>query len=281
MKTVERPAAPVPAVADPLVAGAASGAEVGAGVADHRADGAAERRTRDAVVSELLAAGPMTAAALADRLSLSPAGVRRHLDQLTAEGAVRNREAHHTGPRGRGRPARAYVLTEAGRARLPHAYDDLAIRALEFLSEQGGPAAVEAFARRRAEALVSAAQERLDLAGDDVPARVQILAETLTGQGYAASVQQIGIGDQLCQHHCPVAHVATRFPQLCEQELSVLTRSLGTYAQRLATIARGDSFCTTFIPLARVQPPPPDAPARISPAPGKSHPNTASGRISS
>jgi len=36
--------------------------------------------------------------------------------------------------------------------------------------------------------------------------------------------------------------------------MAVITETLGTYAQRLATIARGDSFCTTFIPAVRVAP---------------------------
>jgi len=74
----------------------------------------------------------------------------------------------------------------------------------------------------------------------------------MTGAGFAASVRQVGVGEELCQHHCPVAHVATRFPQLCEEEMTVITEALGTYAQRLATIARGDSFCTTFIPAAQL-----------------------------
>jgi hypothetical protein len=34
--------------------------------------------------------------------------------------------------------------------------------------------------------------------------------------------------------------------------MAVFTRELGTYAQRLATIARGDAVCTTFIPIDTV-----------------------------
>ena len=34
--------------------------------------------------------------------------------------------------------------------------------------------------------------------------------------------------------------------------MAVFTRELGTYAQRLATIARGDAVCTTFIPISTV-----------------------------
>jgi predicted ArsR family transcriptional regulator len=205
--------------------------------------------TRDAVVQLVLSHGPVTAAALADTLGLSVAGVRRHLDALETEGAVVSRLQQTFNPRGRGRPARVYLLTEAGRARLPHSYDDLAVQALEFLAEQGGPAAVSAFARRRAEQIVDSRRAELD-AAPDVAGRMRVLAGALTDSGYAASLEKVGSGDQLCQHHCPVAHVAERFPQLCEAEMSVFTEALGTYAQRLATIARGDSFCTTFVPAA-------------------------------
>ena len=34
--------------------------------------------------------------------------------------------------------------------------------------------------------------------------------------------------------------------------MAVFTRELGTYAQRLATIARGDAVCTTFIPISTI-----------------------------
>ena len=60
----------------------------------------------------------------------------------------------------------------------------------------------------------------------------------------------MGAGGQLCQHHCPVAHVAAEFPQLCEAETRAFERLLGTHVQRLATIARGDAVCTTYIPGA-------------------------------
>ena len=70
----------------------------------------------------------------------------------------------------------------------------------------------------------------------------------LTAEGYAASTSAISGGGQLCQHHCPVAHVAAEFPQLCEVETAVIGRLVGTHVQRLATIAHGDGVCTTHIP---------------------------------
>jgi predicted ArsR family transcriptional regulator len=66
--------------------------------------------------------------------------------------------------------------------------------------------------------------------------------------GYAATARSAPVGEQLCQHHCPVAHVAEQFPQLCEAETELFSQLLGTHVQRLATIAHGDGVCTTFIP---------------------------------
>ena len=212
-----------------------------------------EGRTREAVAQLLLSDGPLTAGDLAGRLGISPAAVRRHLDQLIAEGAVTSRQPPSRGQRGRGRPARSYLLTDAGRNRLPHQYDDLAIQALAYLQQVAGPASVSEFARRRAEAIVAPFAAELDGAAD-VSERADVLARALTAAGFSASLQEVGVGRQLCQHHCPVGHVAASYPQLCEEEMAVFTRALGSYAQRLATIARGDPVCTTFIPLATISP---------------------------
>ena len=54
---------------------------------------------------------------------------------------------------------------------------------------------------------------------------------------------------QICQHHCPVSHVAEEFPELCEAEREAFADILGTHVQRLATIVNGDCACTTHVPL--------------------------------
>ena len=74
------------------------------------------------------------------------------------------------------------------------------------------------------------------------------VADALTADGFVASVRPSAAGEQLCQHHCPVAHVAERFPQLCEAETEAFARLVGGPVQRLATIAHGDGVCTTHIP---------------------------------
>ncbi|MDT7610845.1 MAG: hypothetical protein QOG96_5348 [Pseudonocardiales bacterium] len=204
--------------------------------------------TRVAVARQLLEHGPVPAVEVAAELELSVAAVRRHLDVMLADGEATTREAPRRGPRARGRPARLYLLTEAGRVRFGHGYDDLAVAALRYLAETGGPDAVRHFAERRATELVE--RHRVGITeGDTVAERASALAEALTAQGYAAAARRTGNGEQLCQHHCPVAHVAAQFPELCEAETHVFAELLGTHVQRLATIARGDAACTTHVPL--------------------------------
>lgn len=202
--------------------------------------------TRERVVKSILEEGASTAVELAQRLRLTPAAVRRHLDQLLADGAIEAREQRVDGHRGRGRPAKVFVVTQSGRDWFDQKYDELAVDALRFLSQTGGDAAVMAFARHR----VADLEERYRplVAAAKPGDRPQALADALTVDGFAASARNAPSGDQVCQHHCPVAHVAEEFPQLCEAEAEAFARLLGSHVQRLATIAHGDGICTTNVP---------------------------------
>jgi predicted ArsR family transcriptional regulator len=213
--------------------------------------GVADGRTRDRVVRLLLEGGPATAADLSHQLGLSSAAIRRHLDAMTSDGTITTTSTVVRGPRGRGRPARHYTLTDAGHQAGPTAYSDLAASALSFLMEAGGPDAVIEFARARGLDL----ERRIRDEVVTVPSaqRPEAIAAAMTQAGYTASVSELPTGTQICQHHCPVQYVAERFPELCEAETAMLSRLLDTHVQRLATIAHGDGVCTTHIPVIPVE----------------------------
>ncbi len=202
--------------------------------------------TRERVVRSILENGPSTAASLAERLALTPAAVRRHLDHLLADGAIEARVPRAALDRGRGRPAKLFALTESGRDHFVQQYDDLAVQALRFMAETGGDAAVRAFADRRAAFIEKDFAAVLAANPGFTPG--QALAAIFTAEGYAATARDLPVGEQLCQQHCPVSHVAAEFPQLCEAETEAISRVLGSHVQRLATIAHGDGVCTTCIP---------------------------------
>lgn len=216
-------------------------------------------RTRGRVLEEISEHGPLSAADLGVRLHLTSAAVRRHLDGLADQGLVEEGAVAVQGTRGRGRPARVYVLSSGGHAHLQGAYDDLAVSAMDFLTRVGGPDAVRAFAAERAGRLAESARPAVEAAGSDPEARVDALADALTAQGYAASTRPVGdgtsrSGTQLCQGHCPVQHVATRYPQFCETEAQVFSDLLTVHVQRLASLAHGEHVCTTFVPTSTTPP---------------------------
>jgi len=208
-----------------------------------------EDRTRDLVARAILENGPATAVALAAKLKITPSGVRRHLDNLIAQGLLTAREPFQSSldSRGRGRPSKVFVMTDDGREKFEHTYDDLAVSALKFMSSQGDSSLVKEFARSRAEEITKRAAQIL-ASKKNLNEKSEALADFLTKEGYAANNHSQGIGEELCQNHCPIAHVAAQFPEICEAETEAFSVLLGTHVQRLATIAHGDGVCTTFIP---------------------------------
>ncbi|WP_328909517.1 transcriptional regulator [Streptomyces sp. NBC_00234] len=208
-----------------------------------------ERSTRNRVARSILDHGPSTAADLAKRVRLTQAAVRRHLDALVSDGVVEARDQRVYGARTRGRPAKVFALTDCGRDAFDQSYDKLAADALRWIAETSGDEAVIAFARARMASQAEAYRAAVEAA--DPEDRTEALARALSADGYAATARSAPgpqQGEQLCQHHCPVAHVAEQFPQLCEAETEIFSSLLGTHVQRLATLAHGDGVCTTYVP---------------------------------
>jgi predicted ArsR family transcriptional regulator len=144
-------------------------------------------RTRDLVARSILENGPMSAVVLAEKLGFTPAGIRRHLDSLVAEGLLVAREPHILNGRGRGRPSKVFVMSDVGREKFEHSYDDLAVAALKFMQAQMGPEALMGFANARATEIERTSSPIIDSERSPA-ARVDALAKFLTTEGYAASV---------------------------------------------------------------------------------------------
>ncbi|MBC7463236.1 MAG: transcriptional regulator [Actinobacteria bacterium] len=204
-------------------------------------------RTRDVVARWILQNGPTSATFLATQLGFTPAGIRRHLDALVGDGLLEARDPRSSASRGRGRPSKVFFMTDKGRETFEHSYDDLAVSALRFMAEKLGDSSLTAFAASRADEIEKTLRPIISKAHTPGE-RNRALADYLTAEGYAASVEPRAHGEEICQHHCPIAHVAAQFPQLCEAETEAFSRVLGTHVQRLATIGHGDGVCTTYIP---------------------------------
>lgn len=206
--------------------------------------------TRRAVMAQLLKRGPITASELGEVLDLSAAGVRRHLDALVAEGVAEECEPNAVAgaEATRGRPAKHFRLTDAGRAHFGTGYDDLARDAVDVIENLGGQEAVREFASARIRKILAGVTR-----GGAVEDVVRDVASALESNGYATTVTKAVGGIQLCQHHCPVAAVAAEHPEMCEAEHEFIAELVGSHIQPLALIADGNGICTTNIPLSDVR----------------------------
>lgn len=223
-----------------------------------------ESGTRRQIALLISKQGPISAAEIAAELSLTSPGVRRHLDNMADDQVISVYESSADSNR-RGRPARRYVLTDAGRRELTAKYDALAIDALRYLAEHHGREAVQEFATARAAKLTERLAPAVKEAGPALPDKVHALAAALTDEGYVASASEVSHPAtpgalQLCQGHCPVQQVAAEFPELCSAEIAAFNNLLGAPARRLATLVDGSHVCTTHITGAVKSGPQADSP---------------------
>lgn len=214
----------------------------------------AEGDTRRTIMLILLERAPVTASEIAEQLQLSTAGVRRHLDNLVDDELIEATKPRQNPyePKTRGRPAKSYRLTPQGRSLFGHEYDTLAASALATLREYGGDEAVREFAKRRIATIVEGITPA-EVSEQSIRDTAKSLVDAFSRQGYAATVDTVGNGLQICQHHCPISNVATEFPELCEAEHAAVAELLGQHTQPLATIADGHGICTTNIPLTPIK----------------------------
>ena len=201
-----------------------------------------DRDTRHRILLHILRNGPVSASDIATEFGLSTAGVRRHLDNIVADGLADMTEPPKSGQRGR--PAKLFKLTDKGRSQFGHDYDNLALLALRTLRKTGGEEAVEEFADQRIQEVLA---ELPDDEAHDVGARAEAIAKALSKRGYAATVGSTAGGVQICRHHCPIQEVAEEFPELCAAEHRVVAELLGQHTQPLATIADGNGICTCLL----------------------------------
>jgi len=207
---------------------------------------------RDRLARELLKKGPISASDLADALGISAVAVRKHLDDMTEKSLAECHEIAPFGPekpKGRGRPAKVYSLTPQGRDFFENQYQGLAEDSVDFINQLQGSKGVKLFAEKRASKIFEKYVSEIEKS-KSLDKKVEKLTEVLTKEGFAATSDK-GSGPthtiQLCQHNCPIAHVAEKHNEFCDAELEMFNSILGVNVTRLSTIAKGGNVCTSLI----------------------------------
>ncbi|MEM9036489.1 MAG: transcriptional regulator [Actinomycetota bacterium] len=190
----------------------------------------AVRRLGDALVDDV-----------ADALDMTISGARQHLHALADEGLVSVSDVPRAAGE-RGRPQRAYRITELAEALFPKAYGALTTELLGYLDDEATGAVARLFDRRRDERIAAA---RRRLGSMSLAERVVELARILDEDGYLATAEQREPGRwRVVEHNCAISDVARTFGQACSSEIEFIRAVLpDADVVRTQHMVAGDHHC--------------------------------------
>lgn len=180
-------------------------------------------RSANRLLMELKMRGERTTAELSRTLGITSEAVRQQMTRLAEQQLVVSRSV----PRGVGRPAQSWLLTDAGNRRFPDTHAQLTVDVLRTVRTELGDAAINAVISAR-ERDTLAAYER-EMAGiDTTEGRVAQLAAIRTREGYMAEWSNGPDGSLLLvENHCPICAAAASCQNFCRAELAIFQRVLG------------------------------------------------------
>ncbi|USR92354.1 iron-sulfur cluster biosynthesis transcriptional regulator SufR [Phormidium yuhuli AB48] len=207
--------------------------------------------TKDDILYYLLKQGQAKAQMLSEVLKISPQAIRRHLKDLEAEGLIQ----HGSVQVGMGRPQHVYELTDAGRARFPHHYDEFAVSLLDTLAETVGQDGVGQVLEKQWQRKAMAYRHQLGEA--PLGERIANLVELRRQEGYMAELVELepdakgGPRFVVAEYNCAISNVAESFPTVCSHELDMFARALpDCQVQRTHWMIDGENRCGYLIEQA-------------------------------
>ncbi|WP_435635789.1 helix-turn-helix transcriptional regulator [Pseudomonas solani] len=170
--------------------------------------------------------GPVSTAALAQALEMTPEAARQQVQKLVAAGWVEGRQEPASGA---GRPRQNWVLTDAGYARFPDTHAQLTVQLIGSVRQLFGEEGLDRLiCQREAE---SRAVYRQACSSHSLPRRLEQLAAVRSTEGYMARVERDGEDWLLIEDHCPICVAARSCQGFCRSELQLFQEVVGEEAE--------------------------------------------------
>ena len=181
--------------------------------------------TKQNILEYLIKQDRATAQQLAKDLKISAQAIRRHLNELEAEGFI----LYQSVPQKIGRPQHMYQLSEEGRDRLsPQKYSEFAVSFLDTLAETVGKEQVSKVLEKQWQR--KAAEYRDRLGDGTIEQRIAKLVQLRKEEGYMAELHQVSPKKKqefvLVEHNCAISDVAESYPSICGHELEMFAAVL-------------------------------------------------------
>jgi predicted ArsR family transcriptional regulator len=176
---------------------------------------------------------------LVDELGITSAAVRRHLDNLRADGLVDVRPVKQP----TGRPYYSYYATERATPPMPAAYADLLERMLRGVGEQDA-----SVTKSVAESLASRHRaEMAPTAANDPEQLVVKVTESLKQDGILESWHSADDGFHLVNNACPYIKAAEISKLPCESDRKAIELLIGLDVEQLNRIVDGAPCCEYLV----------------------------------
>ena len=180
---------------------------------------------------------------LAEVLGITSAAVRRHLDNLRADGMVDVRPVKQA----TGRPYYAYFATARATETLPAAYAGLLERMLHGLGERED--VIHSVMTSIAESMAS--RHRAEVAGETGERLVTRVTESLRPEGILETWRSEADGFHLVNGACPYRKAAEMSPLPCESDRQAIELLLGLDVEQLNRIVDGSPVCEYLVRSVR------------------------------
>lgn len=179
---------------------------------------------------------------LASSLGITTAAVRRHLDNLRADGLLDARAVHQA----TGRPFYAYFATEKATGVLPTAYADLLERMLQSVGAHADVTESVAMS------LANRHREELEpCADDDLSVRVGQVTLSLRQEGILDHWHEDVDGFHLVNGHCPYLRAAEMSNLPCESDRKAIEMLMGNDVEQIHRIVDGAPTCEYLVRATR------------------------------
>lgn len=201
-------------------------------------------KTPELILLQLKTLGPHSAKMLAERLEITPMGIRQHLQSLEQRELVCYVETRTKV----GRPTRFWSLTQQGHAQFADCHDRLSSVLLESVKELFGEEGLEKLIRAREDKLYHRYANELAEEENHL-GRLARLVRLRQHDGYMAELLDHPQGMLLVENHCPIGVAAHTCCSLCNSELMLFHRLFGNgyRIERTAHAISGSRHCAYLI----------------------------------
>lgn len=194
----------------------------------------------DRILMFLKMRGEATSLLIAEELSITKEGARKHLLNLAQEELIRSSVKGE----GVGRPSTYYTLTEKGLAQFPDTHADVTVQILKSVKNLLGENALDLLISDR-EKNTHERYEKVLSKAKSLEQRLESLSKVRSEEGYMAEWKKEGEVYYLIENHCPICAAATECQGFCRAELSNFQSLIGKEytVERIDHIISGGQRC--------------------------------------